>query len=52
MGHISFFQEVSLLRSAALLGGALAGKQIIFYCVVPNPVAGENCLHLSIFNHF
>ena len=22
------------------------------YCLVPNPVAGDNCLHFSIFDHF
>jgi hypothetical protein len=39
-------------RNSALLGGALAGKTNMFYCLVPNPVAGENCLHFSIFGDF
>ena len=31
------------------LGGALAGKKNLLYGLGPNPVAGENCLHFSIF---
>jgi hypothetical protein len=34
------------------LGGALAGKQKMVYGLGPNPVAGENCLHFSMFGHF
>ena len=35
-----------------LLGGALTGKKNIVYGLAPNSVAGENCLHFSIFRHF
>ena len=35
-----------------ILGGALAGKQNLFYCLAPNPVAGENCSHFSILGNF
>ena len=31
----------------AYLGGALAGKQKVFYCLGQNPAAGK-CLHYSI----
>jgi hypothetical protein len=34
------------------LSGALAGKKHVLYGLGPNPVAGENCLHFSILDHF
>jgi hypothetical protein len=36
----------------AILGGALAGNKNLLYGLGPNPVAGKNCLHFSIFGHF
>ena len=33
---------------AATVGGALAGKKAN-YCLGPNPAAGQNCPHFSIF---
>jgi hypothetical protein len=40
------------LGDATLVGGALAGKTKLVYGLGPNPVAGEKCLHFSIFGHF
>jgi hypothetical protein len=44
--------HASINLSVSKLGGALAGKHFFVYCLAPNPVAGENCLHFSIFGHF
>jgi hypothetical protein len=43
------FTSVSL---RVVLDGALAGKKTLLYGLGPNPVAGENCLIFSIFDHF
>jgi hypothetical protein len=37
---------------ACCLGGALAGNCFFVYGLGPNPRAGENGLHFSIFGHF